>query len=549
MKTNNGVHVTFVDTHFQYTQDTYQNVLHHNKRELFLSGWKNDLVFCQVSVVNAGETTATVDAAATDFASETAVLTKEHIQIYTIQSVQADGKEANEVLVAETRAAVAPKHLQNFWVAVAIPKHTAPGSYHGQLLVAGETLTLIVEVAAQILPDERSFAPEFWQNPFAVAEYYGVEPFSTEHFAILKTHMEKYRSLGGNAITAAIVEEPWDGQTYSENPIAFPSMIKWTKTAEGTFTFDYTWFDQWITFTKELGMGDKIICYSIVPWNNKLIYFDEAAGAQNNMPLENETVYWAAWEGFLNDFMQHLETKGWSDHTYIGVDERGIDRVPFALLEKITDSKGNTFKTSAAIDAITEKKAIALRVDELSVGIVAVRKKAAAFEEIRAQRQAEGKRTTVYSCTGHIPGNFSLSAPAESYWTILYGYAQKSEGFLRWAFDSWVAEPLVDTSHRLFEAGDCFLIFPDERDNPQPESRSSVRLEKLAEGIRDVNKLIILRETPAIGAKIDSLLAKIPAFYEAGDYYLTEQGKAELARDMDIVKQTIAALTKEAQQG
>jgi hypothetical protein len=27
-------------------------------------------------------------------------------------------------------------------------------------------------------------------------------------------------------------------------------------------------------------------------------------------------------------------------------------------------------------------------------------------------------------------------------------------GFLRWAYDAWVADPLNDTTHNAFEAGD-----------------------------------------------------------------------------------------------
>ena len=41
----------------------------------------------------------------------------------------------------------------------------------------------------------------------------------------------------------------------------------------------------------------------------------------------------------------------------------------------------------------------------------------------------------------------------------------------------------------LLEPGDCFLIYPDLKDAENPVSKSSVRLEKMAQGIRDVNKI------------------------------------------------------------
>lgn len=45
---------------------------------------------------------------------------------------------------------------------------------------------------------------------------------------------------------------------------------------------------------------------------------------------------------------------------------------------------------------------------------------------------------------------------------MMYSYSVGGEGYLRWAYDSWVENPLEDTTHNAFEAGDCFLVFPDD---------------------------------------------------------------------------------------
>lgn len=94
-----------------------------------------------------------------------------------------------------------------------------------------------------------------------------------------------------------------------------------------------------------------------------------------------------------------------------------------------------------------------MRVDDLNVGSIAVKAHPQQFEEIRQAREDAGLRTTIYTCTGHKPGNFSLSAPGESYWTMMYSYSVGGEGYLRWAYDSWVENPLEDTTHNAFEAG------------------------------------------------------------------------------------------------
>ena len=68
----------------------------------------------------------------------------------------------------------------------------------------------------------------------------------------------------------------------------------------------------------------------------------------------------------------------------------------------------------------------------------------------------------------------------------LYAASKNFTGFLRWAYDSWVEDPLYDTNHVTWAAGDCFLVYPN--------ARSSIRFERLREGIVDFEKIRILRE-------------------------------------------------------
>ncbi len=90
-----------------------------------------------------------------------------------------------------------------------------------------------------------------------------------------------------------------------------------------------------------------------------------------------------------------------------------------------------------------------------------------------------GRRTTTYyTCCGPVsPNTFTGSPPVESAWLGLYGEANGYDGYLRWAYDCWGAEPTVDTRYRprFWRAGDCYLAYP----NAQP----SVRLQLLRQGL------------------------------------------------------------------
>lgn len=81
-------------------------------------------------------------------------------------------------------------------------------------------------------------------------------------------------------------------------------------------------------------------------------------------------------------------------------------------------------------------------------------------------------------------------------------------------------DPLRDTTHISFESGDCFLVYPDEPDAKHPETKSSYRLEKLAQGMRDLNKLLFLAEqSPMLREKADRLLEQVKVDY-------TQKGEA-----------------------
>ena len=566
-----------VEDDLQYVQANFSAALAANAKAATLNAWRNDTAVSQIFLA-AGQTALTNVTASAGAFSDGAdhTIPAENVDLSFIKVVQAytgmpgwgdshgvavptgSRKDAAEVLMGDAPVNMDAGKVQGLWVSVNVPKDAAPGTYRGQITVTANgltdaqklTFTYTLNVASPVLPDATEFKDgfdiELWQNPYASAEYYNVTPFSEEHFEILKPIMEKYKSIGGHAITTTIAEDAWARQTYSQNEVHIPSMVAWSKNAEGAWVFDYTDFDKWITFNIDvIGIGDKIVCYSTAPWTNEIRYLD-ANGTKQVISKDSTAAWNEGWTAFLTDLMAHMKAKGWKDRTYIGIDERGIDDAALTLIESVVDTDGKPFKKAGAMDHFTTKHDLAMRMDDLNVGSIAVKGSPTAFADLLAEREAAGLRTTVYSCTGHIPGNFSLSAPGESYWTMLYSYSVGGAGFLRWAYDSWVADPLRDTSHAKFEAGDCFLIFPDEKDAVNPVAHSSLRLEKMAQGVRDVNKLMTIRANcPAMESAVDTLAATVRPTYDSSGYYLTDAGKTALAADMKTLRQSISDLTAE----
>ena len=102
-------------------------------------------------------------------------------------------------------------------------------------------------------------------------------------------------------------------------------------------------------------------------------------------------------------------------------------------------------------------------------------------------RRAAGKVTTYYTCcTEPRPNTFTFSQPAEAEWLAWHSAKENLDGYLRWALNSWVKNPLQDSRFTAWAAGDTYLIYPD--------ARSSVRMERLIEGVQAFEKVRILKD-------------------------------------------------------
>ena len=570
-----GIGGSIVDVNTQYTQDRYDEVKGLGTTSATLTAWKNDKAISEISLYSKDSSLSNVTISASDFKDGDKVLKSENVKATFIKSVKSyNGKylgygdknrevpketetnrsESNDVLYQTTPIEIGFNKLQNVWVEINVPAGTEPGTYTGKLEVTAEGIdeplefTYTLKVQDAELPDATEFVDgfdiELWQYPYSSAEYYDVKPFSEEHLKIMESIMLKYKEIGGHAITTSIVEDAWNAQTYSKNEVHYPSMVKWTKNEDGSFEYDYTDFDKWVTFNKELGIGDKIVLYSIAPWHNSFTYWEGDKLVYEPFKV-GDARYTEVWKGFLQDLVNHLTDKGWFEESYMGLDERGFNKTAFDIVDSVKNIHGESLKTAGAMDGFVDKHDLALRVTDLNVGDTAAAKHPVEFAKLLEEREALGLRTTLYSCTEHQPGNFSLSAPVESYWSIINAGKSETVGFLRWAYDAWVEDPLRDTTHNAFEPGDTFLIYPDEKGVKNPTSKSSVRLEIMAAGVRDVNKLLIMeKEVASLQSDIDELYDNITITPVTSQSYLSKDKVKQLSQEVDKFKEEINTLTE-----
>lgn len=470
-------------------------------KNLTLSAWKGERV-CAQFVIWSSEEIKELNFSAGELRNGEESIGKEHLTTAFVRYVMTDelNKDGNggcgqrpeptkfdSTLVADpidhiTPSLLIPSHsTQGGWVSIHIPSQVKAGAYRGTILVKdGEkvisTLGITVNVGQRTLPppSEWAFHLDLWQNPYAVARYYQVTPWSKEHFDYMRPHMKLYADAGGKSITASIMHKPWNGQTYDY----FESMVTWIKKADGTWMFDYTVFDKWVEFMMEMGIRKQINCYSMVPWKLSFRYFDQATNSLQSVSTQpGEAVYEDMWLAMLRSFAAHLKQKGWFGITYISMDERPMETMLKTL--EIIRKADKDFKVSLAGAYHKEL------VYELDDYCVALRMKYP--EDVKRQRKQAGKVTTFYtSCEEARPNTFSFSPPAETEWFAWYSAKEGLDGYLRWALNSWVKHPLQDSRFHTWAAGDTYLIYPG--------GRSSLRFEHLIDGIQAYEKIRLLKK-------------------------------------------------------
>ncbi len=389
------------------------------------------------------------------------------------------------------------RSLRSVWISFDIPRDAEPGVYKGFIDIVSEkyNLRLPIRIRVQELvlpqPHDWKYRLDLWQNPWVIAWYYHVEPWSDEHIALLRRHLKLYAEAGGKYITTYAVHSPWSDNSY----MIEGTMIEWLKHKDGTWKFDYTIFDKYVQLAMETGINEAITIYTPVPWGHRFRYLDEATGNyiyEEWAPGSPE--FKSFWTVFLNDLKAHLTQKGWMQKAYLGINENPLEYTLAAA--KMIKENSKEWRITYAGDWHPELTQI---LDDYSTVIGSEPD----LQQL-AERKSRGATTTFYiCCTPARPNTFVFSPPVEGRFVSWYASAYGYDGLLRWAYDAWPEDPMRDARHTLWPAGDCFLVYPG--------ANSSLRFEKLREGIVDYEKIRILKEMAgkSTDPKVKNLVAEL----------------------------------------
>ena len=393
---------------------------------------------------------------------------------------------------------------------------TAPAAAKPGVYLAGD---LKITVRDRVLPPpgEWKYFLDLWQHPWAVARYFGVKPFSAEHYAKMRPLWKLLADSGQKTLTVTLLDKPWDNQCYDP----YRSMIRRVKAKDGSWRFDYSVFDEYVAFGRSCGLGPVISCYTMCPWGYMVSWEDEGKCENvelckyENMEIPNDGRVYVErrkkilpgtkefrdyWGNFLADFAAHLKEKGWFEDAVVSIDERSPDDV--RNIASLIAEKAPGLKLALAGNrAPSEFEGIDIH--HACFGLYYLTDKLIAEAKERGER---GMVTTYYvCCSPDHPNTMCHNELEEAFWLGAYPAFAGLDGFLRWAWNSWPEDPMHDASYtgiggNGWKAGDTYLVYPD--------GSPSLRFLELRNGIVAAEKIRILKEQGLFADEIGALAAQ-----------------------------------------
>ena len=380
------------------------------------------------------------------------------------------------------------------WIDCEIPKGAAGGDRKVDLVFTGtdgQALAregITIHIVPKALPKQRIIHTE-WFHPDCLADYYGCEVFSEEHWRIMENFLRKAVRRGVNMILTPIFTLALDTLIGRERTTV--QLVK-VIIKDGEYSFDYTLFRRWVKLCKEIGFKYFEMAHLFSQWGAvcppKVTAWVD--GREVRLFGWHTPVKDGGYEEFLDEFLpsfvEELKENGILERTYFHISDEPT-KYNADTYKKARDIVRRHIGDLPVIDALSH-------VELYEKGIV--EKPVPANTEVHTFLDAGMKNGWVYYCCGqgYKVSNRFIAMPAWRNRILgvqLYKY--KMEGFLHWGYNFYncqyslhLIDPYrVNDAEDAFQAGDPFIVYPGK--NGEPEE--SMRLPVLADAMADVQLL------------------------------------------------------------
>jgi hypothetical protein len=386
------------------------------------------------------------------------------------------------------------------WVSIKVPAEARPGEYAGTIALSddeGSTaevpVRLVVHQPVLPSPGDYHVSLGFWQAPRRIAQQYGLEPWSQEHWDLLRAYLSDLAAHGEKL--ASVTRD----------------MFEWRMDENGRPAFSYTVFDRYIELCRDVGIDEGIEFYAMFNGggDSSVSWADAAGDTHSETANPGEERFDTLWSAFLSDFAQHLEAKGWLSNVFICPADEPRDRPDVPTLERfahcadLVHAASPALKTTVALDSLDSARTLAPCIDRMVFKL----RDDVYDRELAAAKRAEGGRVEAYICCHpQRPNTFITSPNIDSRVIGWLLFREKLSGLLRWSYERWPPDPMGQPEgDGRYAAGDLFIVYPGP-DGPY----ASPRWEILRDGLEDYELLYQL-EGAIAKARADGRAAQAEA--------------------------------------
>lgn len=442
-------------------------------------------------------------------------------------------QDAAEYAQGETAAVfvqVEPERAGDFTVKLRV--YHAVGTWPEALV---EERTLPLRVYPVRLPEPRDYAfyLDLWQHPSNLARKHETPLWSDAHFAVIDRYAASMARLGQKSITVLAGDIPWRGQGCMDND-RFPadlfeySMVRSIRREDGTLDYDYSVMDRYIeTFERNGICGDLEILglcniwkkdsfddHPLVPGDPEpyisLPCLDERTGALSYLSTTEEV------NAFIAALERHFDETGRLARARLAADEPADIPAYRRSIERI-HQVAPRFRLKTAINHAEFIPAFSDYIDDFTPSLASVCDQ---YDELqRIRRELTGKRFLWYvCCVPDHPNTFLRSDLCE---TRLIGMLTRHmgfEGFLRWNYTVWPADPRRDIRYGAFAAGDTNFVYPAADGRPL----LSLRYQLLLRAIEDF-ELLRCMDAKGLSKEADAIACSVLRQTDVRRYFHGEE--------------------------
>jgi len=485
------------------------------------------------------------------------------VECFAVGYVEGDDRQQWMEYLDRAGYAEVPAHRpQAVYVRLRIPFDTRKGLYVGQVRLFSqsgfedEKLAwqggINLHVAAAALPDVKdwSFHLNLWQHLTSIARFHHVPLWSEAHYTLIDRYYASLAQLGQKAVSLIAAEIPWSGQRCFRDR-GYPSYlfehaaIDITRDPQGKLHFDYTKMDRLLALAARHSIDRQIDLFGLVN-----IWVDETFGFGKVIPDAPDAVRLRCWEAasgsftylrqvdelrqFLAALQEHFQALGLLERVRLEADEPH-DLEKFKTSLEFIRQAAPGLRLAVAIDHFEFMEiAPPELLDFIPVLPHLCKDPQLSSHLIELAHQRGGLMLFYICCWPPFPNTFVHSPLVESELLGWLTYFLKVDGFLRWAFCLWPADPWQRVSYRApdWHAGDMYFVLPGQDGAPV----ETLRYEGLRTAVQDYELLkLVERRLPEAEASdvIEKAFARILHTSHVADFADVSKANAEDLYSLD----------------